>query len=84
MLSSSQMKESTYLDSFPTSPKFSARLYPSSKTIFNRAADAKGIVTQNIFVRRGLGREPQQAEKYTRSAAAVISIMKSAKGKILL
>ena len=31
----------------------------------------EGIVTQNIFVRRGLGREPQQAEKYTRSAAAV-------------
>ena len=29
------------------------------------------IVTQNIFVRRGLGREPQQAEKHTRSALAV-------------
>jgi hypothetical protein len=37
-------------------------LYPFSKAIFNRAADAGGIVTQNIFVRRGLGREPQQAE----------------------
>jgi len=31
----------------------------------------EGIVTQNIFVRRGLGWEPQQAEKYTRSATAV-------------
>ena len=31
----------------------------------------EGIVTQNIFVRRGLGRGPQQAEKYTRSASAV-------------
>jgi len=32
--------------------------------IFNRAADAGGIVTQNIYVRRGLGREPQQAENH--------------------
>ena len=39
--------------------------------IFNRAATALSSVTQNIFVRRGLGREPQQAEKYTRSATAV-------------
>ena len=46
-------------------------VYPVSKAIFNRAADAGGIVTQNIFVRRGLGREPQQAEKHTRSASAV-------------
>ena len=38
---------------------------------FNRAADLEGIVTQNILVRRGLGREPQQAEKHTRSATAV-------------
>ena len=27
-------------------------------------------VTQNFFIRQGLGREPQQAEKYTRSAIA--------------
>jgi hypothetical protein len=56
-------KERVYLSRlFHTLPKFSAMLYPFSKAIFNRAADAGGIVTQNIFVRRGLGREPQQAE----------------------
>ena len=38
--------------------------------IFNRVAGPERIVTQNILVRQGLGREPQQAEKYTRSAAA--------------
>ena len=46
-------------------------LFHFFQAIFNRAADLEGIVTQNIFVRLGLGREPQQAEKYTRSASAV-------------
>lgn len=39
-------------------------LRPFSQAIFNRAADPAGSVTQNIFVRRGLGREPQQAKKH--------------------
>ena len=69
MLSSSQTKESTYLDSFD----FYCKLFVNAPVIqsdFNRAADPEGIVTQNILVRRGLGREPQQAGKDTRSATA--------------
>ena len=50
--------------------------FSCSIAICNRAADPEWIVTQNILVRRGLGQEPQQAEKHTRSVAAVRVILR--------
>ena len=47
------------------------RLRRIFSAIFNRVVGPERTVSQNIYVRQGLGREPQQAEKYTRSASAV-------------
>ena len=54
------------------SPQFRVRWwifreYDCSNKRFSIERVTKRIVIQNIFVRRGLGREPQQAEKYTRA-----------------
>ena len=53
-----------------TSPKFSAKLYPLFQTIFNRAADPEGIVTQNNYCSPGLGAEASTSTKPPISAVS--------------